>query len=939
MASKCPYCAASVALPDLKPGRYTPACPKCGRKLLLIVVEGSTPTISALPEPSPDAAPRTSLTEATSPTLPESPRRANSSGSAHDPEETRIQSPEATGLAAPVAEPAGFTLGGSFVGEKAGPEKTGARKADATQANRPGTDDVAAGVAPSSLLGGYRILKMLGEGGMGAVFLGRQVSLDRLVAVKVMKPEWASDPRFVARFTREAFAAAQLVHHNVVQIYDIGCEKDVHYFSMEFVDGRSLAELVKAEGKLDAETAARYILQAAHGLKFAHEQGMVHRDVKPDNILLNKHGVVKVVDLGLVKTPAAIDEASGSRERAALGPETKARGLGSIASESHTLANASMGTPAYMAPEQAENAAQVDQRADVYSLGCTLFALITGRPLFEGHSAVEVIAKHKHEPVTPPDVIDKRTPKSVSDVIVKMVAKRPEDRYQSMDEVLKALGKVVGVETGGTFTPSDAQVESLQRIAREFREAPAARLRAPLAWGFFGGAALLAVLCFMLSFYGFFAAFAGVAVLTPIAYFITVGLLQRTYLFVKVREFVLSSDLTDWAMGVVGATLVLAVLYFLGMLTVWFAIALLAAALAYGAYRAVDQPLATQRAPAIAAAEELLRSLRTQGVEEDAVRAFFAKQAGDDWEEFFEALFGYEAKLAARAKYGRNERNEPRPRFAAWRDPFADWVEVRQRARNEARAERVLQRVEERNLQAQGVAPAEARDRAEETAKEMVREAASLAKDDPAARDGAAAATADDLAKARRAKMRKLMEAAERNERQENRVRRTGFERLLGLLGMLIGPRIRFIVGALLLIGAGAWLSQNDLIPTQQVAMLTETVGTDQSLSPAAEQQARALADDWRSKYVSSKPLHSAAIPSAITNLFFDVNSLAAGLLLVISALFRGLKIDWSYTLGAAVAFIGPFVGVPDFGIGAGLASAAIGLGIAIVGWLFTPSE
>src|SRR5262249_19572151 len=153
-------------------------------------------------------------------------------------------------------------------------------------------------------LGGYTVIKLLGKGGMGAVYLARQVSLDRNVALKVMNPSWAKDPVFLARFTREAYAAAQLVHHNVVQIYDIGEEHGTPFFSMEFVPGQNLGEIPRGKGKLDIEEAVGYTLQAARGLKYAHDQGMVHRDVKPDNLMLNDQGIVKVADLGLVKLPS-----------------------------------------------------------------------------------------------------------------------------------------------------------------------------------------------------------------------------------------------------------------------------------------------------------------------------------------------------------------------------------------------------------------------------------------------------------------------------------------------------------------------------------------------------------------------------------------------------------------------------------------------------------
>ncbi|MGL6097792.1 MAG: protein kinase domain-containing protein, partial [Fimbriiglobus sp.] len=152
----------------------------------------------------------------------------------------------------------------------------------------------AAEVPMPEQLGGYGVRKMLGKGGMGAVYLAQQVSLDRPVALKVMNPEWAEDPIFLARFVREAYAAAQLNHHNVVQIYDIGEDKGINFFSMEFVEGKSLGDVLRKNGQLDPAVAVGYILQGARGLKFAHDRGMVHRDVKPDNMMLNTEGLVKV---------------------------------------------------------------------------------------------------------------------------------------------------------------------------------------------------------------------------------------------------------------------------------------------------------------------------------------------------------------------------------------------------------------------------------------------------------------------------------------------------------------------------------------------------------------------------------------------------------------------------------------------------------------------
>ena len=172
-------------------------------------------------------------------------------------------------------------------------------------------------------LGGYRILRLLGRGAMGAVYEAKQMSLDRLVALKTIRGRLADNPASLARFTREAYAAAQLNHHNVVQIYDFGEDAGLHFFSMEWVRGGPLDHLIREKGRLEPRLAVSYAVQAARGLQFAHRHGMVHRDIKPANLLLTNDGVIKVADLGLVKIPdhgdavveqdAEVDLASGTQ--------------------------------------------------------------------------------------------------------------------------------------------------------------------------------------------------------------------------------------------------------------------------------------------------------------------------------------------------------------------------------------------------------------------------------------------------------------------------------------------------------------------------------------------------------------------------------------------------------------------------------------------------
>ena len=163
-------------------------------------------------------------------------------------------------------------------------------------------------------LGGYRVLRLLGCGAMGTVYEAKQISLDRLVALKTIRGQLAENPASLARFTREAYAAAQLTHHNVVQIYDFGEDAGLHFFSMEWVRGGPLTHLIREKGRLEPRLAASYTVQAARGLQFAHQHGMVHRDIKPANLLLTNDGIIKVADLGLVKIPDHGDTESESND-------------------------------------------------------------------------------------------------------------------------------------------------------------------------------------------------------------------------------------------------------------------------------------------------------------------------------------------------------------------------------------------------------------------------------------------------------------------------------------------------------------------------------------------------------------------------------------------------------------------------------------------------
>ena len=269
--------------------------------------------------------------------------------------------------------------------------------------------------------GKYKLLGLLGTGGMSRVYLAEHSKMQRLVAIKHLPPNRVKDSSYLARFYREAQAAARLDHKNIVRAYDIDHEKekDYHFLVMEYVEGRDLQTLVKDVGPIDYDTAAEYIRQAAEGLEHAHQAGLVHRDIKPANLLVDPRGVVKVLDMGLARWAEDDKQASLT-----------------IAHEENVL-----GTADYLAPEQARDSHTVDKRADIYSLGCTLYFLLTGHPPFPEGTLAQRIWKHQNQ--SPKSIYEERkdAPTALVDLCNRMMSKQPEARFQTAGEVSTMLGK------------------------------------------------------------------------------------------------------------------------------------------------------------------------------------------------------------------------------------------------------------------------------------------------------------------------------------------------------------------------------------------------------------------------------------------------------------------------------------------------------------------
>ena len=263
---------------------------------------------------------------------------------------------------------------------------------------------------PTVLNGRYELHRPLGRGGMADVFLARDQLLDRPVAVKVLFPEFATDPSFVERFRREATAAANLSHPHIVGVYDWGEAGGTYYIVMEYVDGRTLSEILRSEGPLHPDRAADIGADVAAALGFAHRNGVVHRDVKPGNVLINQAGQVKVADFGI------------------------ARAISHNADENLTQVGTVMGTATYFSPEQARGDV-VDPRSDIYSLGCVLYESVVGRPPFTGDSPVAIAYQHVQEAPVPPRQLSSQLPPAMDAIILKCLAKNPANRYPSAEDL------------------------------------------------------------------------------------------------------------------------------------------------------------------------------------------------------------------------------------------------------------------------------------------------------------------------------------------------------------------------------------------------------------------------------------------------------------------------------------------------------------------------
>jgi len=301
--------------------------------------------------------------------------------------------------------------------------------------------------------GSYEVLDVLGAGGMGRVYRARNVTLDRVVALKTLAPQFSADSGFVQRFLKEARAAARLNHPNIVQIYDFGCEEGTYFLAMEYVDGPSLRALL-GKARFNERDAVLLVRHAVAALGVAHAQGIVHRDIKPDNLMLTaRRDRLKLVDLGIAKR---IDE-----------------------DQVLTQTGQAVGTPQYISPEQIRGVRDIDARADIYSLGATFFQLVTGHAPYEGTSGAMIMSMHLTHPLPDPRTYVPDLSEGLCRVLRKMMAKDREERYRDVHALDRDLYKLQIGETPEPSEPTASAIATFVSDAEPARHAPPSSSRGP----------------------------------------------------------------------------------------------------------------------------------------------------------------------------------------------------------------------------------------------------------------------------------------------------------------------------------------------------------------------------------------------------------------------------------------------------------------------------
>jgi len=877
---ECPTCRHSIRVVDLRPGRFTPRCPRCERSFQLTVSEatGSQPVVSEL---------------------------------------------DASAFAEPVAPAA------------VGPEQPEIPALDwPVMARVPGGSVLLPRRLPGGiprLLGGYLVLRLLGHGPRGRVVLAQPLSLEPPAVLKLLAADRTADPVFLASFTREAFAAAQIEHSNLVAVRELGSDRGHHYAALAWIHGSSGAELLESRQKLDPYQAAVVVLQAARGLKAAHAQGLRHRDVKPSNLRLDPAGRVMVDDLGLEMTPS-LAAALEARQKSGGYPRKRA-------ATNEQPVRPVAGTPTFMAPEQAADPVTSDARADIYALGATFYNLVTGKLPFPGDDAVELIRKHQEEFPVPPGEFVPGLPRQISDITRTMMGKRPEERYPNMAVVVDVLEGMLGVHGNSAATILEDAGGTIRRAADALAQSSARQLRFRILA--LSAAIWLGLLCLLFSLGLGRPAFGvlGFGVSTALAALMAAGIVHDSELLHLALAAVLGGGLRSWLIGITGVLGAIAALWIWGGFLPWFLV-LCGGCLVATFHVFLDRPLAAERKLIIDPIRELMKGLRARGHGEAALRELVLRHGGDRWQVLFEPVLGHRALATARFRQGKGASRLPRPWVGSWRDALFSVLEKRLQGRRDHRHLRLLEKVEEKRLEAAGLNLLTARRKARRIAKALLVTAVEW-------REEQKLLDASELSPATQGPplLERLSVAAgqpepvlEPHETQPNALLR----RIDSWAGILLGRGVRFLLGATLLAVLGIWMDVKGVVTASQVReQATElyrvTRGAVEAADPTFFRQLRwVIPWNWRRL---EEPLDLPWLADLLGSTLPASNLVVAAAILLVSLLSKRRVTGFLALVGSLLAVFGPRweLAIPAFlqHVNDNVQAQVLGILIMVIGWLW----
>ena len=735
------------------------------------------------------------------------------------------------------------------------------------------------------IIGGYRLLRELTRSDVGPVLVARDRATGQNVALTVLKPEWACLPAYVARVAHDAFAASHAAHPNVARVRGLGEAVGRVYFASEYVDGTTLEDRVKAQGPLAPREAVAFLVQAARGLQYLHEQGMNHGAVGPDTIVVDGEGVTRLTGLGLSTTPAtmAAEFARRASKPIELGEDAQAD------------ANAE------------------PSRADLRALGRTLVHLITGRTPGENPDVATLVSLG--------------LPTNLVELVRKLIDPTPGRGFADAGQVIAALERVLDGRKPGSNTPGEEHARILSESLAAFRGSPSAVLRRRILIGAIVACAAFVLLALLARRPLLATSLLGLGLLTGLARFLVRSLTRGTELYPKLRALAFESRSSDWLTALAGGAAAVAALVALQQHWAWVWMSALAVFAAVALHLTLDRQAEAERRGAVEEARELLKRLRLQGVSETVLRRFVRTASGADWEEFYETLVGAGARRDARDEAERGWRGLLGKRVGRFGDFLAPRVDARREAIRRERESTFFQVVQERDLTSRGVNLLTARRRSRRTAAALAAvsaEVCAASRNGPGRSDGP---EVEHLTIARA--LRQAAEAPEETlvDREEGTVA-PGPSILLELA---MGPRTRFVAGSVLLAGCFVWVHQNGIATGADVEQIRDVAAKAIS-DPEQFAALRDVKVDVRLP-ARTESLRLPLVPRPILGLFNGFHAGGAGLILILSAFAGGVRLGYFALPGAAVALLGPSLGVPPIGaLDRSLASTIVGAVVAGAG-------